>query len=153
MSSRIWNAALVIALLELGAGVVAYVLAFLIAYGFEDDITTRNHGVFVVLIVIIAGLSWLVAWPIASSLSGLSRRSAALFAAGLTALLHGLALAVGTLVSGANEDQNSVTAGWAGMTYVVVVGVALLVALAGAAGFGAALRSFRGSGSARSGMP
>ncbi|MCW2783773.1 MAG: hypothetical protein JWP74_290 [Marmoricola sp.] len=103
-------------------GVPVYFVAFLFAYGFQDSVGWKNHLSFLAAIAIFAvlcGLSVLLAavWEPAVT-------TGELFAFGIQAALALNALVVGiaSLVSDANTDQGSVTAGYPQVTDALIAG-------------------------------
>jgi len=88
------------------------VFVFVIAYGFDDDITTEDHVFFLAQFGFCA-----VLWGVLLGLVNLAmvrhKPSGFVFGMALSLFLHLAVLAVGTVVSMANEGANSVTAGQA----------------------------------------
>ena len=123
-------------------GTVGLFLAFLFVYGFADRITLPMHVVFLVGLVVVAGVSALLAgaavlttdrpWPVALPIGA----STAVFA-------YGTALALGTIISLLNEDQGSITADQPDWPFLLIVAAAVVAAALGARRTAALLGSRR----------
>jgi len=112
-------------------GAVSLFIAFLIAYGFVDEVSTVHHVVFLGLLagsIVVCGL---VLGLIDAPLLKVPFRQGLRFGLAVSASLHLLALAIGTVVSLSYEDQGSVTADQPDAPFVVlVVAAGVLAALA-----------------------
>lgn len=111
-------------------GTVGLFVVFLFVYGFADEITPTMHVAFLVGTLVVAVVSGAIAFGAESALAG-GRRAGLRIAAWTTVAAYGAALGLGTVVSLANEDQNSVTADQPDLPFVVLV-VLCAVAVVGA---------------------
>lgn len=122
-------------------------VAFVIAYGFADQVTTFMHVVFLVLSLLLALVATGITWPLLSAGLRYGAGRGLGGALGLVGATYAAALGVGTVVALLNEDQGSVTADQPGAPFVVLV--VLCAALVGAGGT-AATRVLRTSSPGRS---
>ncbi len=123
-------------------GTAGLFLAFLFVYGFADRITLPMHIVFLVGLVVVAGISALLAgaavlttsrpWSLALPIGVWS----AVFA-------YSTALALGTIISLLNEDQGSITADQPDWPFLLLVAAAVVTAAIGARRTAALLASRR----------
>lgn len=103
-------------------------MAFLFAYGFQDDIGWGNHTFFLTAcLVITAAESLLVGMLVLAADRGRRRARAASFGALVTWGLNLVALSAGVLISLTHERENSVTADQADWPFVVLLVAALVL--------------------------
>ncbi len=127
-----WAAALIGVVVAAGSAFIGLPVAFLIAYGFAEQVTTFMHVVFLVLSLVLALVAAGITWPV---LSAGMRYGAARGLGGALALVgatYGATLGVGTLVAMLNEGQNSVTADQPNAPFVVLVLACAALAIGGA---------------------
>lgn len=107
-------------------GTMTLFLAFLFAYGFQDHVGLVQHIVFLVLLTSSTVGLGVLGGSLSAALLSVPVHRGIRFGVAVSTAAHLAALALGTCVSLANEDQNSVTADQADWPFVVVVVLALL---------------------------
>lgn len=110
-------------LLDLLGGAPACFVAFLFAYGFEESIGLTDHVTFLVLVAAFAcAMGCFGALADRSGVPGRRLWQSAAVTVPTSLSLNALAVAVGSVVSAANKDQNSVSAAFSTTTDVLVAG-------------------------------
>jgi hypothetical protein len=101
-------------------GFVAYFIAFLMAYGFEDRVTTGQHVFFLIEVAVIVLVCALVSRFAIHPLLGTSasRTLALSLAAGAT--LNLVVVGIGSIISATHKADNSVSANFSTTTDVLV---------------------------------
>ncbi len=106
-------------------GAMTLFVAFLFAYGFQERVGAAQHVVFLVEVAVSAVVLGVVGGSLSAVLLSVPVHRGIRFGMGASAAAHLVALALGTVVSLLNEDQNSITADQADWPFVVLVVLAL----------------------------
>lgn len=106
-------------------GAMTLFVAFLFAYGFQDHVGATQHAVFLVEVAVSAVVLGVVAGSLSAVLLSVPVHRGIRFGVAVSVAAHLVALALGTVVSLANEDQSSVTADQADWPFVLLVVLAL----------------------------
>ena len=117
--TQVWTTAAVTAAASVALGGIVLPVAFFFAYAFRDTVEVEQHAVFLAGVVVAAAATG-------------QPRAAGVVVGAATAATYATALAVGTVVSFANEDQGSVTADQSSLPFVALIGLCLVVIAAGA---------------------
>lgn len=129
--TQVWSTAAVTATASVALGGIVLPVAFFFAYAFRDTVEVEQHAVFLAGVLVAAGVTTGIAWVVAAAATG-QPRAAGVVVGAATAATYATALAVGTVVSFANEDQGSVTADQSSLPFVALIGLCLVVIAAGA---------------------
>jgi hypothetical protein len=130
-AQREWaRAVLTVAVVNLAIGFVAYFIAFLFAYGFDDKIETAQHVVFLVEVGVIAVVSAIICASIIRSTFHLAPQAAFAVAIWTGLALHLTAVGIGSIVSATHKEENSVSADFSTTTDVAVAACLLIPAVA-----------------------
>jgi hypothetical protein len=124
----------VVLVLNVLLGLPAYFIAFLFAYGFEDDVDLANHLTFLVLIAMYAtftGAFSMALFMTPEPRPPLSARVA--FGVPMSLALNSAVVGIGSIVSATHKDEGSVSAGFSTVTDVLVASGLFVVAIALAA--------------------
>ncbi|ALX05524.1 hypothetical protein AERYTH_12865 [Aeromicrobium erythreum] len=119
------------AALSVVLGGILLPVAFFFAYAFQDPIGVGQHAVFLAGVLVAAGVTTGIAWVVCAAATG-QPWAAGVVVDAATAATYATALAVGTVVSFANEDQGSVTADQPSLPFVALIGLCLVVIAVGA---------------------
>lgn len=122
-------------------GAMMLFLAFLFAYGFQDHVGAAQHVVFLAIAAVSAVGLGVLGGSLSAVLLSVPVRRGIRFGLAVSVAAHLVALALGIVVSLANEDQNSVTADQADWPFVSLVVLALVGSVVSARW---ATRSLRG---------
>lgn len=105
---------------NLAIGLFAYFIAFLMAYGFEDHVTTGQHVFFLIEVAVIVLISAVISRFAIQPMLGLPRRQAFALALSAGATLHLIVVGVGSIISATHKEDNSVSADFSTTTDVLV---------------------------------
>ncbi|MEH3068845.1 MAG: hypothetical protein PGN15_12700 [Aeromicrobium erythreum] len=128
--TQVWTTAAVTATASVALGGIVLPAAFFFAYAFQDQVSVEQHVFFLAGVLVAAGVTAGIAWVVCAAATG-QPRTAGVVVGAATAATYATALAVGTVVSFANEDQGSVTADQPSLPFVALIGLCLVVIAVG----------------------
>lgn len=100
----------VVGLVSVVVAPVPYFVAFLFAYGFNDQIRPSTHIIFPLEVAVVAVVIALLAMFVVRAAAAISMRRALCLSLWLSLAINLTAVGIGSIVSAYNADQGSVTA-------------------------------------------